>query len=243
MAANEERSKGWKSAPYFIRDNYVGGNLADGLMHDLKDNITFAGIYKIEMDKTISEQIEANRKEYERLLKDNNYTDVRFNPENEALSAIHKGHKKNNPKEETYYDGLTSIDLEKKCQEILFKNGHRCVLENENIKDANRNLVTTLDSNTNGIAMDIRSATRNVLNYRNMLYEKNDQLEKYNRRSDIVKSNSVILYFHDASFYNRQKVDDGYAAICNILSAKEKINHIKEIICVVSDGRIHHFRY
>jgi len=195
------------------------------------------------MDTARSEHIESNRIEYDRLLKDENYTSVRFNPQNGGLMAIHKGHKRNNPKEETYYDGLTSVDLEKKCQEILFKNGHRCVLENENIRDSNGNLVTALDSNTNGIAMDIRSATKNVRNYRNMLDEKNDQLEKYNRRADVVNSNAVILYFHDASFYNGQKVDDGYAAISNILSAKGKANHIKEIMCVVSDGCIHYFRY
>jgi len=59
----------------------------------------------------------------------------------------------------------------------------------------------------------------------------------------VVKSNSVILYFHDASFYDRQKVESGFTAISNILSAKGKKNHIKEIICVVSDGRIDRFRY
>ena len=196
------------------------------------------------MDKALTIKIEANRKEYERLLKDDNYTDVRFNPDNGGLTAMHKGHKKNNPKEEKYFDGLTSIDLEKKCQDVLFKNGHSCILEKENIRDANGKLVSTLDSTTNGIAMDIRSATKNALNYRNMLDEKNNQLEKYNSRADVVvKSSSVILYFHDSSFYDSQKVGNGFAAISNILSAKGKTNHLQEIICVVSDGRIDHFRY
>jgi len=40
----------------------------------------------------ISERIEANRRAYKRLLKDDNYTDVRFNPINGALAAIHKDH-------------------------------------------------------------------------------------------------------------------------------------------------------
>ena len=44
------------------------------------------------METAISERIEANRKEYERLLKDDNYTDVRFNPENWSLAATHKEH-------------------------------------------------------------------------------------------------------------------------------------------------------
>jgi len=34
----------------------------------------------------------ANRFENERLLKDDNYTDVRFNPKNGALAAIHREH-------------------------------------------------------------------------------------------------------------------------------------------------------
>ena len=45
------------------------------------------------MDKVLADRIEANSKEYVRLLEDDNYTDVRFNPKNGALSAIHKEHR------------------------------------------------------------------------------------------------------------------------------------------------------
>ena len=44
------------------------------------------------MDTSLSQRIEANGKEYERLLKDENYTNVRFNLKNGALAAIHKDH-------------------------------------------------------------------------------------------------------------------------------------------------------
>ena len=44
------------------------------------------------MVRKLSEKIEVNRKEYELLLKDPNYMDVRFNPKNGGLSAIHKDH-------------------------------------------------------------------------------------------------------------------------------------------------------
>jgi len=187
--------------------------------------------------------IKTNRKEYERLLRDGDYTDVRFNPQNGGLAAIHQGHRKSNPKEETYFNGLTSIDLEKECQNILFRNGYRCILEKEGIRGANGQFVTTLDSKTNGVAMDIKSATKNVPHYRNMLDEKNIQLGKYNSRKDVVKSGSVILYFHDSSFYYKQKVIDGVMALNKLLEVKNRANHINEIVCVVSDGRVEHFDY
>ena len=38
------------------------------------------------MDKALIDRIEANKAEYERLLKDECYIDVRFNPKNGALS-------------------------------------------------------------------------------------------------------------------------------------------------------------
>jgi len=42
------------------------------------------------MNEAQEKKVEANRIEYERLLKDENYIEVRFNPKNGALSAIHK---------------------------------------------------------------------------------------------------------------------------------------------------------
>ena len=42
------------------------------------------------MNEALSEKIETNRKEYERLMKDGKYPDVRFNPKNGALAAIHR---------------------------------------------------------------------------------------------------------------------------------------------------------
>ena len=40
------------------------------------------------MNEVLADNIKANKKEYERLLRDDNYTDVRFNPKNGALSAL-----------------------------------------------------------------------------------------------------------------------------------------------------------
>jgi hypothetical protein len=202
---------------------------------------TFAGDSTINMERSLQDRIKANRKEYERLLKDDNYTDVKYDPNNGGLIATNKRHKKNSVRDETYFDGLTSIDLEEKCQNVLFRNGYSCIRERENIKDANGKLVSTLDTTTNGIPMDIKSATKNTINYRNMLDDKNNQLEKYNSRTDVVKSSSVILYFYDASFYDKQKVINGVSSFNKLLEGKNKTNHIKEIICVVDNGTVEHY--
>ena len=80
------------------------------------------------MNKALEDRIEANRIEYERLLKDENYTDVRFNPNNGALLAIHKEH---------YFDptigifGIQRGDYEKIASEVLFEYGMSIILNSE----------------------------------------------------------------------------------------------------------------
>ena len=64
----------------------------------------------------------ANRKEYERLLADENYKDVAFNEENGGLKATHVGHN---------FDHLKGY-YEKTVQEVGYKNGHSVILEKEN---------------------------------------------------------------------------------------------------------------
>ena len=63
----------------------------------------------------------ANRKEYERLLADENYKDVAFNEENGGLKATHVGH--NFDKKGGAY--------ELAVQDIGFKNGHSVILGDE----------------------------------------------------------------------------------------------------------------
>jgi len=77
------------------------------------------------MNKELSDKIEANRKEYERLLNDGNYTDVRFNPQNGGLSATHKEHTFD-PKRGTY---------EINVQDIGYKHGNAVILDSEKGKD------------------------------------------------------------------------------------------------------------
>jgi hypothetical protein len=84
-------------------------------------NHTFAGESENKMDKASAENIEANRKEYERLLKDDNYTNVRFNPENGGLMATHTEHKFD-PNRGKY---------EKAVQEVGFNYGNSIIFGKE----------------------------------------------------------------------------------------------------------------
>ena len=94
----------------------------------MQKNVTFATFSVKGMVKTLSDRIEANRKEYYRLLIDGNYTDVRFNPKNGALLAIHKKH---------YFDPTIGIfeiprgKYEKIASEVLFDYGMSVILNSE----------------------------------------------------------------------------------------------------------------
>ena len=65
--------------------------------------------------------IEVNRKEYERLLTDDNYIDVQFNPENGGLKATHINHKFDNK----------NGKYEKNVQNVGFNNGNAVIFESE----------------------------------------------------------------------------------------------------------------
>ncbi len=188
------------TAPYFIADNrdtvkriLEGGGGSDG---NSKDDAEAA-------------RIEANRREYERLKVDPNYTDVEFNPKNGGLKARHTGHIIHfADNEETFFDGkYTSTDLEIRCQDILYKNGHSCILANEVKIDATTgNMLSLLDTITNGEYMDIRAITKNNRNtIRNAVESKKGQLKRFNEQNN-ENASSLILYFEDASFFDEAKV-------------------------------------
>ena len=120
MEANADRIKRGQqrgTLPYFLRDNprwkEYGGNNNNN-------------------DKSLEEnqRIEANRILSKKLKKDPDYKDVVFNPRNGGLKATHIKHEDhtNDIKQTFFEDKLTSTDLEKKCQEILYRNGYSCIL-------------------------------------------------------------------------------------------------------------------
>ena len=73
------------------------------------------------MDEGLLKKIETNRREYERLIKDGNYTYLRFNPKNGSLSAIHREHN---------FDPNRG-EYENHVQDVGYMHGHAVILDSE----------------------------------------------------------------------------------------------------------------
>lgn len=161
-------------------------------------------IEKIVNDKR--ELIKKRREEYRRLLKDDSYTEVKFNKKTGGLRANHIGHiTHDGPKAERFFEELTSTDLENECQMQLFRMGHKVLFLDE-LKKKRGQQLPALDMELNGVLMDIRSVTGNGW-YSNIFGAKNDQLRRFNSREDISASaDSLCLYFHDARLFDREKM-------------------------------------
>ena len=183
--------------PYFIRDNK---SEVDRILHPGKETA------EIPSEK---ERIESNRREYERLKADPNYNDVEFNPKNGGLKAVHIGHERhmNIEKKRLAFGSMTPWALEQECQELLYKNGFSCILNSEHIFDTvSGKQLKVLDSTTNGMQMDIASITQNGKNtIRSAISKKRQQLKEVNARTG-EHNNSLILHFHEPTYYNEEKV-------------------------------------
>lgn len=152
------------------------------------------------------ESVKANRAEYRRLLHDENYTDVKFDKKTGALKATHIGHiTHDGPKAQRFFEGLTSTDLENECQQQLFNMGHKALFCDEKKKMQGSRL-PALDLSLDDKLMDIRSVTGHGW-YSNIFVSKNDQLRRFNARTDISdKADSLCLYFHDPALFNEEKM-------------------------------------
>ena len=212
------------SHPYY-RDAYRGAAQAarkavDALMREMDEK----------------EQLTAARQTYERLKADPDYTDVKFDPKSGGVKATHRGHTQHtSAKERTYFDGLTGDDLERQCQDQLFRTGHTAILRDESQKTPDGDYLPALDLELDGQLMDIRSITQdNPRGYGGQLRAKNKQLGLYNHKTGNT-ADAVCLYFHDASFFSEERILNGI----NYLKMLKKENgepvsiRIKTIFCVV----------
>ena len=170
----------------------------------------------------------ANKELYDRLKSDPDYLDVAMDDKTGGVKGIHRGHiVHSSDKENTFFaEKLTSTDLELLCQDILFRKGHSCILENETQLDASGLQLPQLDTLTDGEYIDIRAITENGKNtIRNALNSKKKQLKNFNRKTG-ADCHSVILYFHDPDMF-----DEGQ--IINQLGQT-----LKSVICVFKNGTI-----
>ena len=190
------------------------------------------------------ERIKVNKAEYQRLLKDENYTDVVFNKKTGGLKATHVGHiTHDTPKAERFFEGLTSSDLERECQDQLVAMGHKALLCDES-KKKNGNYLPALDIRVDDVLMDIRSITGKGW-YSNVFVKKNDQLRRYNARNDIEeKANTLCLYFHDPHLFDEEKMQKSlnFFRFYRNLDGELLVKDLKHIVCVVK-GEKKVFRY
>ena len=82
--------------------------------------------YTDRMDLPEQKRIEENRKLYEKLSKDKDYTDVEFNPQNGGLKAVHIGHN----------FAKVGGKYEKEVMNIGYNNGHKVILGDERGNDS-----------------------------------------------------------------------------------------------------------
>jgi len=145
------------------------------------------------MNSALATKIEANRKEFERLLRDSDYIDVRFNPENGALAAVHKEH---------YFDktiGRFEIprgDYERISLEVLYKNGHKIIMMPENKETGIKSPEGFLDENKFDIKGVEGLGNRNIV----------DKISDAGRQG----AKTIVLYFHNDELFDLNKILNAY---------------------------------
>ena len=143
--------------------------------------------------KVLSEKIEANRREYERLLKDDDYTEVRFNPKNGALAAIHRDHR---------FDptigifGIPRGDYERIAFSTLYDYG-MCVILNSEISGYK---IKTPEGFLNGKLFDIKGVEGTG---------KNNIINNFKGASK-KGVESIVFYYHDKTVFSKKQLREGY---------------------------------
>jgi hypothetical protein len=169
------------------------------------------------MDRALSERVETNRKEYNRLLKDSNYIDVRFNEKNGGLSAIHKEHSFDSTVGKF---GIPRGEYERISLDVLYDYGRGVVLESEKSKLNKKFSEGFLD----GIRFDIKGIEG--IGGRNII----DKISHASRQG----AESVVLYFHDKNLFDRKKIVNAYKGYLKLSKTKQ----VKTIYYIV-DNKLH----
>lgn len=179
-----------------------------------------------------------NKDEYERLKKDDDYIDVHFDEKTGGVKAEHIGHIIHKDNEERFFkemtddgNGFTSTQLERCCQDNLFRAGHKVVLRSEQIYDSNGNQLPSLDLELDDKIMDIASVTT-AEKYGNILMSKNKQLGNVKKKTGL-ESDSLCLYFHNANSFSEQQLKEDINWYQNRIvevGSRQRINHIYVVI-------------
>lgn len=172
------------------------------------------------------QRIEENRKLYDRLSKDKRYKDVEFNPTTGALKATHIGHNEGSDE---------GFRLEKKLVNHLYSCGHSIILADEQKKGRDGNVLTSLDMVLDGVRMDIKSITKNKAHYGSAIRAKNNQLVKFNARTDTHEyADTLCMYFDDPTMFSPDKITKGYEYM---KSKTSKDIQVHRIICIINSAK------
>ena len=168
------------------------------------------------MDKALADRIAANREMYYRLMSDGNYIDVRFNPQNGALSAIHKNH---NFDPTIGKFGIPRGDYERISLEVLYEYGKSVILESEKPNNNKQKINKFSEGFLDGKRFDIKGVEgtggRNVI----------DKISEAGRQG----AESVVLYYHCAYMFDLMKIINAYNGYLK-LSTTKRVKNVYYIV-------------
>jgi len=178
---------------YIFKGRYVNSENFEIMSPPQKYFDYICGVFQNEMDKVLSDRIEANRKEYERLIKDDNYTDVRFNQKNGALAAIHKEHRFDHA---LGIFGIPRGDYERISLDVLYEYGNAIVLgaERSDYK------IRVPEGLLNGKKFDIKGVEG--IGKNNIINNFKDTNKK--------RAETIVLYYHDMIMFSEKQLQEDY---------------------------------
>lgn len=193
-----------------------------------------------EAKKTIENiaRYEQNKALYNRLKEDENYFDVEFDEITGGVKATHKGHSvQDADNTETFFGNMKPADLERECQNLLFKWGHIAVLRDEFANKKMGETPPSLDLELDGKIMDIRSITQGGL-FGYALKSKNSQLGNVKKKTGII-SDCVCLHFHNPDMFSEEKLlrdAEWFKKTTKDAGTTQRIKHI--YVVVNGDSRL-----
>lgn len=194
-----------KEHPYFPKD-CTSCLFGDGGFSDFINASKKHCNHCNKINKCINKLKESEQKAiYNNLKNDPNFKDVEYDKISGGVKATHKKHIVHSKDEAVFFNGMSITELEFECQNALFKMGKTAILLDEKKKKGG-NILPALDLELDGRPMDIKSITGRGW-YSHALISKDNQIFRYNSRDDVEKkSDSVCLYFHDASLFSEKKM-------------------------------------
>lgn len=165
------KNQGHASCPECRRQGLASGGTGDELCQMHKRAEQYTDLAKLIKDR---------KQKHEELIKNSDYKNVEFNPNNGALQATHIGH--NFDRKKGWY--------EKKVQEVGYKAGHEVILENEKFGNIGERFT---EGTWNGKKFEIAAAeTGTAKNIR----------KKLKHCASKRETKVAVIYYPDASKYS-----------------------------------------